>query len=294
MNSLSLLGFAIGTALLISACTTPVPGVVQAKRVGVAVDPGLLRGTKVHIGTTVFTNSTAPMALPGFNPAAEFKAAIAPGVQVTQVAFFQETRGQIPAMPDVDVVVVLKARGASGGSGYYNAAAGMYVPMSIASPGGPVFKTESFLGIESTGTAEVTMNLVVYEGASGKRVGVGGSLGTVSAKGITPSMAMKQALRDSVQRALKALGLLNPQIQVSGSGFFNADFGAPKSMTSATKPDAVVEEKEDDLFKMENPFDPNRKKSKIELGLEDLQKKSWDFSKRRMRKLMNANESPAP
>ena len=273
-------------SVMIPSCMTAPPGLVAAKKVGIAVDPGLSRATKVHLGTTVFTNSTSPLALVGYNPAGEFAAAVKPGVQVSAISYVQESKRQIPAHPEFDVVVVLRPRGATGGSGYYNAAAGVYMPTSYASPGGPVFRTESFLGMESDGMADVGINYAVFEGASGKRIGTGGGSGTAPANGGSPSIAMNQALREAVKAAAKGMGLLNPQMKTKGFGVFEVDFGAPKSMTSTAKHDTSTESKEGTAFEVQNPFDPNRKKSKIEQGLDDLQKKTWEASKKSFERVL--------
>jgi hypothetical protein len=179
-----LLAAAIPLGLM--ACTvSPAsnPAVAQAKVVGIASNMPAGRASKIIVGTTVFTNESSVVSVPGLNLIDGITRQLRPGLSPRQVPFPSQKKGfagamaaayspiptKVPPRTDCDLILLLDGSTLNASGGYYNAAAGAYIPSYSNRRG--LFMQEGFLlGAKVDRSAGCEFTVIVFDAKTGSRI----------------------------------------------------------------------------------------------------------------------------
>ena len=172
--------------LVLSSCATgpaPHPDVAQAKVVGIASNMPAGRANKITVGTTVFTNKSSVVSVPGLDLIGGIERHLRPGLSLRRVPFPPAKKGfagamaaayspipaNVPPRTDCDIILLLDGSTLHTSGGYYNAAAGAYIPSYSNRRG--LFMQEGFLlGAKVDRSAGCEFTVIVFDAKTGSRI----------------------------------------------------------------------------------------------------------------------------
>lgn len=159
------------------------PSVSQAKVVGIASNMPAGRANKITVGTTVFTNESSVVSVPGLDLIGGIERQLRPGLSLRSVPFPPAKKGfagamaaayspiptKVPPRTDCDIILLLDGTTLNTSGGYYNAAAGAYIPSYSNRRG--LFMQEGFLlGAKVDRSAGCEFTVVVFDAKTGSRI----------------------------------------------------------------------------------------------------------------------------
>lgn len=179
-----LLGAAAFSGLMACAVSPSFnPAVAQAKVVGIASNMPAGRANKIIVGTTVFTNESSVVSVPGLDLIGGIARQLRPGVSLRRVPFPPEKKGfagdmaaayssipsKVPPRTDCDIILLLDGNSLNASGGYYNASAGAYIPSYSNRRG--LFMQEGFLlGAKVDRSAGCEFTVIVFDAKTGSRI----------------------------------------------------------------------------------------------------------------------------
>jgi hypothetical protein len=159
------------------------PTVSQAKVVGIASNMPAGRANKIIVGTTVFTNESSVVSVPGLNLVDGIASQLRPGLSLRQIPFPPQKKGfagamaaayspipaKVPPRTDCDLILLLDGSTLNASGGYYNAAAGAYIPSYSNRRG--LFMQEGFLlGAKVDRSAGCEFTVIIFDAKTGSRI----------------------------------------------------------------------------------------------------------------------------
>jgi hypothetical protein len=159
------------------------PAVSQAKVVGIASNMPAGRANKIIVGTTVFTNESSVVSVPGLNLVDGIASQLRPGLSLRQIPFPPQKKGfagamaaayspipaKVPPRTDCDLILLLDGSTLNASGGYYNAAAGAYIPSYSNRRG--LFMQEGFLlGAKVDRSAGCEFTVIIFDAKTGSRI----------------------------------------------------------------------------------------------------------------------------
>jgi|GEM_PF-6546543 len=168
-------------ACSVSSASNPV--VAHAKVVGIASNMPAGRANKITVGTTVFTNESSVVSVPGLNLIDGITRHLRPGLSLRQIPFPPQKKGfagamaaayspipaKVPPRTDCDIILLLDGSTLNASGGYYNAAAGAYIPSYSNRRG--FFMQEGFLlGAKVDRSAGCEFTVIVFDAKTGSRI----------------------------------------------------------------------------------------------------------------------------
>ena len=159
------------------------PTVSQAKVVGIASNMPAGRANKIIVGTTVFTNESSVVSVPGLNLVDGIASQLRPGLSLRQIPFPPQKKGfagamaaayspipaKVPPRTDCDIILLLDGSTLNASGGYYNAAAGAYIPSYSNRRG--LFMQEGFLlGAKVDRSAGCEFTVIIFDAKTGSRI----------------------------------------------------------------------------------------------------------------------------
>lgn len=214
------------------------PSVAQAKVVGIASNMPAGRANKITVGTTVFTNKSSVVTVPGLDLIGGIERQLRPGLTIRRVPFPPQKEGfagalaaayspipaKVPPRTDCDIILLLDGSSLQSSGGYYNAPAGAYVP-SYSNRRGLFMQEDFLLGARTNGSAGCEFTAIVYDAKTGSRidhafisefekVGKNQSLTTALLR-----TAAKAATRTAVASGISSQSKVASGVQNNNSGF---------------------------------------------------------------------------
>ena len=170
---------------LVACAVSPAsnPSVAQAKVVGIASNMPAGRANKITVGTTVFTNESSVVSVPGLDLIGGIERQLRPGLSLRRVPFPPAKKGfagamaaayspiptKVPPRTDCDIILLLDGTTLNTSGGYYNAAAGAYIP-SYSNRRGLFMQEGVLLGAKVDRSAGCEFTVVVFDAKTGSRI----------------------------------------------------------------------------------------------------------------------------
>ncbi len=185
MNGIRHLLTATVPLALVACAASPVSNssVAQAKVVGIASNMPAGRANKITVGTTVFTNESSVVTVSGLDLIGGIERQLRPGLTLRRVPFPPAKKGfagamaaayspipaKVPPRTDCDIIVLLDGSTLTTSGGYYNAAAGAYIP-SYSNRRGLFMQEDFLLGAKVNRSAGCEFTVTVFDAKSGSRI----------------------------------------------------------------------------------------------------------------------------